>query len=136
MEIRVVGVHPVPCSAEEFESAVEIMRGSDRTPEERVEDRERVRGHFDGLRLIVIEVAPPDAEIDWGAFTQSIPGKERQNWQAAYDEELVDPERGRWAFYLHYVRPDQPLLTQVGDLTLPAATPLPPELAWKQYFVP
>ncbi len=111
MNIQVIGVHPIVYSAADLDEALEIMRGPDLAGQELQEARIRTREHFESLRLIEIEVVPADAEIDWSGVTQSIPGVDESNWQAPYDEELIDAERGRWAFFLHFIDPERPLLT-------------------------
>jgi hypothetical protein len=109
-EIRILGVHPVPAVGE-------------------AEDA-------DGLFLIEIEVEPADAEVDWCRVTQSMPELDRSSWQVPYDEILVDAENGLWAFFLHLVQLDQPLMTPVGPRRFPVTTPIPEHLSGIEYERP
>lgn len=136
IDIRVIGVHRVECSDEEFESAMELMWGSGLSGRDLERARKHTREQFDGLRLIEIEVSPADTKVDWSRVTQAIPGVDGSSWQVAYDEERLDAARGRWAFFLHYVQSEQPLMTPAGDRALPAVTPLPQHLAHKTYDTP
>lgn len=136
MDIKVIGVHRIECSDAEFESALELMWGSELTGRELLRAQKYTREHFDGLRLIVIETEPVDADVDWFQLVQPDPDLDPSSWQVPYDEELVDPARGRWAFFLHYVDSDRPLNTPVGERALPSVTPLPAYLAHKKYDPP
>ncbi len=135
-DIRVIGVHRVEVSPGAFEEAVESMWGSDLEGADLERARDQTREHFDELRLIEIEVTPPGADVDWDRITQRVEGEPRANWQAPYDEQLIDEARGTWAFFLHNVDPDLPLLTQLGERPLPVATPLPSHLADVEYDLP
>lgn len=135
-DIRIVGVHPVPISEQEFDEAVEWMWGSDLHGRQLDEARANTRQHFDGLRLIEIEVTPPDAEVDWMSITQPNADLPCASWQVPYLEEVVDEMRGAWAFYLHYVNSARPLHTELGERLLPATTPAPPHLAGMKYETP
>lgn len=135
-DIKVIGVHPVEVSPEAFEEAVESMWGSNLEGADLATARRHTRDHFDQLRLIEIEVSPPAAHVDWDSITQRVEGEPRANWQAPYDERLIDEARGRWTFFLHCVNPDQPLLTELGERTLPPATVAPDYLTELQYELP
>lgn len=135
-DIRIVGVHEVRCSAKEFDRAVDTMWGGGLAGPSLEHARAETRKHFDSLRLIVIEVTPPDAAVEWSAFTQAIQGVDRRNWQAPYDEELIDAAHGRWAFFLHAVDPAAPLLTPLGNRALPSVSPPPRCCAHKMYEPP
>ncbi len=136
IDVKVIGVHRVEYSATDFAEALETMWGSGLTGHNLERARGRTREHFDGLRLIVIEVIPTKAEIDWSCVAQLLPEVDRGNWQVAYDEELIDPVRGRWAFFLHFVDSELPLLTPVGERVLPSVTPLPKYLVKMKYDPP
>lgn len=135
-DITIIGVHPVPISDREFDEAVEWMWGSGLSGAELERARHHTRQHFDGLRLIEIEVTPPDADVDWASITQPVAGQPRANWQAPYLEQAVDEARGAWAFYLHYLDFTQPLRTELGERSLPTTTPAPPHLAEMKYETP
>lgn len=115
MNIHVIGVHPIQYGAADLDDALEIMWGAGLAGRKLQEARSRTREHFENVRLIEIEVVPADAEIDWSSVAQPIPGVDESDWQVPYDEELLDAARGRWAFFLHFVHPDRPLLTPVGE---------------------
>lgn len=136
MDFKVIGVHRVECSATDFDETLEIMWGTGLTGHELVRARSRTREHFDGLRLIVIEVIPAEAEIDWSCVAQPLPGVARRNWQVPYEEELIDSVPGRWAFFVHFVDSGRPLLTPVGERVLPSITPTPEYLVKKKYYPP
>lgn len=133
--IKIISTHHLDPTPEQFNEALETMWGPDLRGDNLENARHETREHFDGLRLIVIETTPPDLDVDWGQITQQIPGVDPGNWQSPYDEELIDPARGRWAFFMHAVNPALPLTTPDGDLPLPAPTPLPSDLARKNYEV-
>ena len=132
MEIRVIGVHRVSLSDAEAREAMAAMRGDDSSE---IASR-RTKQHLEGLRLIEIEVSPANATIDWSQITQPIEEASPEDWQAPYDEECADPARGRWVFFFHFLDESKPLITQVGDCTLPAATPAPAHLRSKRYDPP
>ena len=134
--IRIIGVHPLAISEKEFDDAIEWMWGSELDGEALEQARTHTRAHFEGLRLIEIEVTPPGADLDWGSITQPVAGEPRENWQAPYDEQLIDKTRGAWAFFLHGVDASQPLCTELGEHPLPATTPTPPHLAGMKYETP
>jgi len=136
MDLRVIGVHHYECSATDFDGALEIMWRSGLSGHELERARAQTREHFDGLRLIVIQVVPAETEIDWSCVSQPVQGVDRSNWQVPYDEELIDPLRGHWAFFLHFVDSGRALLTPVGERVLPSVTPLPEYLVKKKYDPP
>jgi hypothetical protein len=64
--LRVVGVHPVLPTSQQFREAVHVQSGSDLASEELSRAEDRVRAHFGGLYLLEIEVCPAASDIDWG----------------------------------------------------------------------
>jgi hypothetical protein len=134
--LRVLGLHPVRPSAEDFDEAVETLWGSELSGTKLKAARRNVEEHFRGLFLIEIEVQPPDSEFDWADLTQPIDAQPRSNWQVPYDEQLVDPEAGRWAFFLHCVDLTRPMSTPLGDRHLPEPTPVPDHLEMIKYDLP
>lgn len=133
---RILGIHPVVPTAEEFREAVIILRGEGLEGPELAEAEARVREHFEGLYLIELQVGEDDPEFDWSCVTQPEEGWPPENWQAAYDEQPLDGEPGRWAFFFHYLDTHAPLRTSHGDLELPAPTPVPPHLLSIRYEMP
>ena len=83
LEISVIGVHLVTTSERGFEEAVALMWGAGLSGGELEMARRRTLEHFDGLRLIEVEISPPSAAFDWGDFTQAIPSVARSNLAGA-----------------------------------------------------
>jgi hypothetical protein len=132
--IRVIGLHPVVPTAEEFAMARAIQWGDNLAGEELENANRCVREHFFGLYLIELEVEPPDFDIEWIAITQPIADKPSSSWQVPWDERSTG--EGRWAFFLHFVQLDQPLKTSAGPIPLPAPTPIPERLVNVKYEMP
>jgi hypothetical protein len=85
----------------------------------------------------LIEVELSHAEgFDWGKVTQENPMQPRSNWQVAYDEQPLDEDERRWAFFFHYLDPSRPLLTPDGPVNLPPPTPRPAHLNSIEYLEP
>lgn len=133
---RILGIHPVVPTAEEFREAVIILRGEGLEGLELAEAEARVRELFEELYLIELQVGEDDPEFDWSSVTQPVEGQPRENWQVAYDEQYLDVEPGRWAFFFHDLDTHAPLRTSHGDLELPAPTPVPPHLESIMYEIP
>jgi len=100
----------------------------------------------------LIEMIASDTDIEslMGEITQEVPGEQRDNWQAAYDEHyldasgsaVLDPEyagqapagrEARVAFFFHYLDVERPLLTPAGPVALPRPTTRPDRLAFMAY---
>jgi hypothetical protein len=113
--LRVVGVHPVLPTSQQFREAVHVRSGSDLASEELSRAEDRVRAHFGGLYLLEIEVCPADSDIDWGAVTQPIRDEPSETWQVPYDEQRIGEDGNRWAFFFHYLDLNRPLRTEIGD---------------------
>ena len=135
-ELRILGVHPVIPSAEEFDQALEIQWGSGLAGSELERARQSVEEHFSELVLIEIQIEPADGEFDWSEITQPILGQDRSNWQVPHDEQPVDQAAGRWAFFLHFADLRRPISTPLGERLLPSPTPIPRHLASIRYEVP
>ena len=134
--LRVVGVHPVVPTEEQFRGALEIMFGEGLKGRRLAKAEAEVRGHFDELFLVEIAVEPSGAEPDWIAITQPIEGQPSDSWQAPYDERPIGDEGTRWAFFVHYLDLKRPLSTPVGDRDLPEPTPMPAHLKHIEYEPP
>jgi hypothetical protein len=85
--------------------------------------------------LIEVELAEPKS-FDWGKVTQEDSTQPIANWQVAYDEQPLDADLRRWAFFFHYLDVDKPLLTPEGAVELPAVTPRPAHLEGVRYDEP
>ena len=136
--LRIVGLHPVVPTEDQFREAAAIQWGSrgDLTGAELTEAETQVSAHFANLCLIEVQVDPPDAAIDWSALTQPIDDEPVSNWQAPFDERPSGEESGRWTFFFHVHDLNRPLRSEIGDRTLPAPTPLPDHLQSVVYEVP
>lgn len=90
-------------------------------------------------------------DFDFGEITQEIPGQSEDNWQVPWNEyrlnadgtagELLESSERlngdvRVAFFFHYLEPDRPLRTPVGDLPLPTPTECPERLGFIEYEPP
>ena len=134
--LEIIGIHPVVPSTDELSAAVNIMYGEGLSGKGLAEAERGVREHFARLFLLEIEVEPEEVEIDWSAITQSIDDQPRDNWQVPWDERRVGDSGNRWAFFLHHVQPQRPLMTPLGDRKLPDPTPIPRHLEHIVYDVP
>jgi hypothetical protein len=90
------------------------------------------------VHLIELLVEGDFDEFDIGEITQEIPDQPRMNWQAAYDERVLEKSKDkvRYAFFFHYLRLDKPLQTSSGPLALPRPTKMPTHLQDIQYEAP
>jgi hypothetical protein len=134
--IKVLGVHPIELSDKLFYDTLEIQWGSGLTGLELEQAEQSVREHFSGLYQVEVQLAPPDAAIEWGEITQPLAAQPESNWQVPYDESVVDAGSGRWAFFFHCLDLGKPLRSPVGLLDLPVPTPRPAYLAGFEYEAP
>ena len=88
--------------------------------------------------LIEIAVTDPDDRFDWNEVTQEDPAQPHDNWQVAWDEQLVAAAEGRsrYVFFFHYLEMSRPLRTSFGEVVLPEPTPAPAHLQGIEYFPP
>jgi hypothetical protein len=75
-----------------------------------------------------------EVEIDWRKVTQKVEGEAEANWQVPWLEQKLNGNR--WAFFLHYVKFDRPLLTQFESIKLPPVSPMPLHLKSIRYEPP
>ena len=136
LSTRILGVHPVVPTVDEFREAVEILCGEDLEGPELAEAESRVRDHFEGLYLIELHVDPQGIEFDWSKVTQPEKDKPPESWQAAYDERYLEGEPDRWAFFFHFLELHETLRTSHGDLPIPDPTPVPRHLESIRYEIP
>jgi hypothetical protein len=134
--LRVVGVHPVVPTPEQFREAVHLQWGSNLVGEELARAEDSVIDHFAFLYLLEIEVDPADSDIGWSSITQPMNDKPSENWQAVYDEQRIGAEGNLRAFFRHYLDVTRPLRTELGDIALPRPTPMPSHLSSIVYEVP
>lgn len=90
------------------------------------------------VHLVEIEIVGNVDAFDFNDITQEVPGKPRNNWQAAYDEQQIaeEPGRVRYAFFFHTLDLSKPLQSSFGSLKLPAESPLPDHLQKIEYEQP
>lgn len=136
LDMQIIGAHAVVPDAKQFDDAVGFQWGPGLSGAQLEKARRHTREHFDGLRLMEVQITPAGAEVDWGAITQRLDGVPASNWQVAYSEMPVEGIPGRWTFFLHCVDRQRPLSTPVGDRSLPEVTPRPMRLALIDYELP
>jgi hypothetical protein len=103
------------------------------------------------MEAVITEHAGP---VDMMQFAQEVSDEPRANWQAAWDERLLDVDGtkdigGRFprkivadsgpirvAFFIHYLDPTRPFMTPAGAVDLPPVEPRPPRLSLLQYESP
>lgn len=134
--IKILASHTLKPTAAELKEALEFMYGEDLEPDDFAQAKAQVAEHYAGLRLIILQVTPPDADIDFGAITQPVDDLPEENWQVPYDESPLDEADGTWAFFLHFTEDSRPLRTECGDLILPKPTPLPANLKARKKYDP
>ncbi|MCA8990027.1 MAG: hypothetical protein KDA78_20440 [Planctomycetaceae bacterium] len=90
------------------------------------------------VHLLEIELTGDIDSFDFADVTQLVAGQSRENWQAAYDErEIESPTvNRRFAFFFHDLDLNAPLITSLGDISIPQVTPLPERLANIEYEQP
>ncbi|MBK9163747.1 MAG: hypothetical protein IPM21_07530 [Acidobacteria bacterium] len=85
--------------------------------------------------LIEVEI-DEDNEIDWESITQPSEDVPPLEWQVPWDEQRVNSEQNRWAFFFHFLDVGKPLLVMDRPITFPVPTPLPEHLRKIKYFPP
>ncbi len=88
------------------------------------------------VHLIELVYDGPASEFDFGQVTQEIPDEPKKNWQAAYDERVLEDsiKKSRFAFFFHYLDLGLALETPCGSLVLPQPTGLPSHLPRNRVF--
>ena len=89
------------------------------------------------VHLVEIELIGVSHKVDWGSFTQPMPGSSQDPWQVPYDERPVPGDPGPWCFFFHYLDPKyKPLRSFAGDSSLPPESPIPSHLPFIKYEEP
>jgi hypothetical protein len=90
------------------------------------------------VHLIELLVEGELDDFDIGEVTQEVAGQPKINWQAPYDERVLEESEGmaRYAFFFHYLDLEKPLFTSFGSLPLPKPTSVPAHLQGIQYESP
>jgi hypothetical protein len=84
----------------------------------------------------LVEVEIDNTGFDWNSVTQQDARNTPQDWQVAYDEQPLDDNGTRWAFFFHHLNFDEPLLTADGPISIPKPTPIPRHLQHVEYVPP
>src|SRR5438309_1794242 len=88
------------------------------------------------VHLIELLVEGDTDDFDIGDVTQEVDGQPKMNWQAPFDERLMEESEGKARFAFHYLDLNKPLLTPAGSLRLPPPTNVPPHLQDIVYEAP
>ena len=134
--IRICGVHSVEFSNQMIDDIIRHQRGANLRSDQLEIARDETKKELCTIRLIEIEIKPPDAVIHWNVIAQPIANERRENWQAPYDEQRIDIANGRWAFFLHEFNQGSSLETELGSVAVPPTTPMPPRLSHIRYEPP
>ena len=137
-QVQLIGVYALPIDRAMIKAQAEILYGDDAAAEDLAQTREQL----ESVVLVEVLVSNAGSEFDVGDFTQEDSQQPPENWQAPWAEAFLSRDGGRLlaergeplpaahaafrvAFYLHYWKPGQPLLTTYGHLatTPPAAMP-------------
>jgi hypothetical protein len=90
------------------------------------------------VHLIELLVEGEADAFDIGEVTQYVAGQPKLNWQAPYDERVLEESESkiRYAFFFHYLDFKKSLLTPAGALPLPKPTKQPAHLKDIEYESP
>ncbi len=88
------------------------------------------------VHLVELDASGYKSDLDWGAITQPVEGRDRSYWQVPYDEMPVPGKPDHWCFFFHYLDRSRPLSSPAGALVLPTETPLPAHLRCIKYEQP
>jgi len=103
--------------------------------------------------LVEVRISKYRGPLDLVAFTQESPDQDRDNWQAPWDERVLNLEGTkdmlgqfprriqvdgelRLTFFMHYLDWDFPLITPAGELELPDSEEVPDRLKFITYEEP
>ena len=140
-QAQIVGVYALPVDQEMVAEQAQILYGDDAAAEE----LEQAREQLESTVLVEVLVSDADAKFDLGDFAQEDPQQPRENWQAPWAVAFLSPEGERLlaehagplprnranfraAFYLHYWKPGQPLVTSYGRLSTVPPSVMPERL--------
>lgn len=140
--VKVLGVYRVECTKSLLSAALEYKYGRIWNPIRKWLLKAAVRQEIESAVLIELLVPPPNSAFDIGKITQD--ARTDGNNQVAWDEHFLTdngestisaswphhPELwSRVAFFLHYYRENDPLLTSFGPVVCPLPKPMPERLA-------
>ncbi len=90
------------------------------------------------VHLIELLVEGDVDAFDIGSVTQEVAGQPKMNWQAPYDERVLEESESkvRYAFFFHHLDFKKPLLIGSDSLLVPAPKKLPAHLQDIEYESP
>src|SRR3569832_600394 len=90
------------------------------------------------VHLIELVIDGDVGEFDIGEVTQEVADQPKSNWQAPYDERVLEKSKTttRYAFFFHYLDFTKPLLTPAGSAPVPKPTKAPAHLKDIDYESP
>jgi hypothetical protein len=113
------------------------------TDEDRQDWEDHLRHHMDDAAMIEVLVSNPDTKFDVGGFIQPNPSQGENFWQVAWNEKFLTPDGEKLLeldrksklpdtkqYRVVFWKPNQPLRSSYGELTLPSIQPLPERL-WR-----
>jgi hypothetical protein len=104
--------------------------------------------------LVELLIRGHTGRVDIGSFTQERPGRPRSDWQAPWDERVLNAqgtadilgqfpseivasgEPLRLVFFFHSLDFNRPFVTPAGEVALQGAEERPPRLAFLEYDSP
>ncbi|MCF6227276.1 MAG: hypothetical protein L3J82_01255 [Planctomycetes bacterium] len=107
--------------------------GCYRVPESCFGDDIRPSSQDEWPWFVIVILPEPFAEVDFGAFTQSIEDVDESNWQVAKDEMQLQDEYSA-GFFFHCIDWNAPLVTPYGEFNLPLPAPMPVEYMGKVIY--
>jgi hypothetical protein len=140
--IKLLGIYTLAVSEDLLKQQTLELWGATPSPSQQAQVRDQLGS------VVLVEVLVTDADEKFGApdFTQEDPGQPRANWQAAWDVSFLSADgekllakrlkslsprttNFRVAFYIHYWKSGQPLITSYGALSTPPPSPMPERLS-------
>lgn len=133
--IEVLGVYRLPITKKLVKEQTDLLSPTEPNSIEREWDEVVYREQLEKTVLVEVMVNNRDERFDVGDFTQPQPDLPSSSWQAAWaevclseDGETIVSERWdappaegtfRVAFYIHFWREDERLMTSYGELPCP-----------------
>ena len=90
------------------------------------------------VHLIELLLEGDVEDFDIGEVTQEVAGQSKMNWQAPYDDRILEESESmaRYAFFFHYLDLKKPLRTSTGSLPMPQPSKAPAHLQDMEYESP
>src|SRR4051794_1187466 len=82
------------------------------------------------VHLIDLVVEGDAGDFDVGEVAQEVAGQPKSNWQAPYDDRVLEKSGGtiHYAFFFNHLDFEKPLITPAGSLSVPKPTKQPAHL--------